>query len=211
MSKLVIAVACLLGFQIAHAQSFKVVKIAGKKAIVEVDDPKMINVNQTYTVGGGGDMMGSSYTGGSGGYKRDNALTFDFSYRTQSSPSISTLSLSGSYLWNLKQYEFGPLLGIANISGSGASTNVTTFGGLGYYNLNENKPGVPTVLAVVGELSITSGSGSSVTNISAGGNYRWFLLSGDHCFSTSLLYNLSQSSGNNTSGFSIESGIATYF
>lgn len=209
MSKLVIALTCLLSFQISHAQSFKVVKIAGKKAIVEVDDPKMINVNQTYNVGGG-DVMSSSYTG-SGGYKRDNAISFNFSYTSQSSPSISTLTLGGSYLWNLKQYELGPLVGIANVSGSGASTNVTTFGGIGFYNLNENKPGVPTVLSVVGQLSITSGSGSSITNISAGGNYRWFLLSGDHCFSTSLLYKMAQSSGNNTSGFAIESGIATYF
>lgn len=210
MPKLIVALACIFGFQLSHAQSFKVLKIAGKKAIVEVDDPKMININQTYNVGG--DTMGSSFMSGStGGFKRDNAIAFDFSYRTQSSPSISTLSLSGSYLWNLKQYEFGPLVGITNVSGSGSSTNVTTFGGIGYYNFNENKPGVPTVLAGVGQLAITSGSGSSVTNISVGGNYKWFLLSGDHCISSSLLYNIAQSSGNNTSGFSIESGIATYF
>jgi len=100
MSKLVIALTCLLSFQISHAQSFKVVKIAGKKAIVEVDDPKMINVNQTYNVGGG-DVMSSSYTG-SGGYKHDNAISFNFSYVSVSSSSVSTLTLAGSFLLNLK-------------------------------------------------------------------------------------------------------------
>jgi hypothetical protein len=210
MSKLFIVLA-IFGFQFAQAQTFKVVKIAGKKAIVEVDDPKSISVNQSYSVGGQG-MMGESMMGSAtGNTKRDNAIGFNFSYVTQSSPSISVLDFSGTYLWNLKQYEFGPLLGLTNVSGSGTSSNVTTFGGEGFYNFNENKPGVPTVLSAIGILSMTSGSGSSVTHISAGGNYRWFLLSGDHCFSASLLYNLAQSSGNNTSGFSINAGIMTYF
>jgi hypothetical protein len=207
MYKLMTALMCFLGVQMSHAQTFKVVKIAGKKAIVEVDDPKAISVNQYYNVGGQSLMTSP----GSGTYKRDNAIAFNFGYTSQSSPSISVLDFQGSYLWNLKQYEFGPIIGLTNISGSGASSNVTTFGGEGFYNFNENKPGVPTVLSAIGELTITSGSGTSVTHISAGGNYRWFLLSGDHCLSASLLYQLAQSSGNNTSGFALTGGIMTYF
>lgn len=203
MFKLIIALTCLISFQVSQAQSFKVIKIAGKKAIVEVDDPKMINVNQTYNVGGES-MMATS----GGSFKRDNAIGVTFSYTSVN--SVSILRLNGNYLWNLKQYEFGPILGLTTVSGSGSSST-TTFGGLGFYNLNENKPGVPTVLSIVGQLTIESGSGSSVTQIQGGGNYRWFLLSGDHCFSGSLLYQLNQSSGNNTSGFALTGGIITYF
>jgi hypothetical protein len=205
MLKLILALTCFLTFQTTHAQTFKIVKIAGKKAIVEVDDPRSISVNQSYNVGQS--MMATS----SGNYKRDHALGFNFSYTTQSSPSISRLNFDGFYLWNLKTYEVGPIVGLTSNSGGGVTNNTTTIGGIGYYNFNENRPGVETVLAAVGELAMTSGSGSSLTHIEAGGNYRWFLLSGDHCISASLLYELNQTSGNNTSGFALTGGIITYF
>jgi hypothetical protein len=188
-------------FQIAEAQTFKVVKIQGRKAIVEINDPSAVNLNQTYKVEGNSSSPTS--------FKRDNGIAANFSYSSRN--SVTDIQLGGTYLWNLKQYEFGPLVQLQNTSAGGVSTNITTFGGTGFYNFNENKVGVETVLSAVGTLSMSSGGGASNTNINLGGNYRWFLLSGDHCFSFSGLYKMVQASGANTSGFAIEAGIATYF
>ena len=201
MLKLALALCTLAFFQIAEAQTFKVVKIQGKKAIVEMSDPSLVNLNQTYNVGGS--------SGGPTSFKRDNAIAANFSYSSRS--SITEIQLGGTYLWNLKQYEFGPLVQLQNTSSGGVSSNITTFGGTGFYNFNENKVGVETVLSAVGTLSLSSGGGISTTNINLGGNYRWFLLSGDHCFSFSGLYKMVQASGASASGFALEAGIATYF
>lgn len=201
MHKIALAFCTLFLFQITEAQTFKVVKIQGRKAIVEINDPSMVNLNQTYNVSGN--------SGGPTSFKRDNAIAANFSYTSRN--SVTDIQLGGTYLWNLKQYEFGPLVRLQNTSSGGASTNITTFGGTGFYNFNENKVGVDTVLSAVGTVSMSSGGGLSTTNIDLGGNYRWFLLSGDHCFSFSGLYKMVQASGANSSGFALEAGIATYF
>lgn len=207
MIKFAFILAALFTFNLAQAQSFKVVRIQGKKAIVEISDPTMVSVNETYNVGVGSSSSG----GGKGSFKRDNAIDFTFSYLSQSNPTYSQMVLGGAYLWNMKSYEFGPELSLTNTTSGGSSTNTTTFGGLGYYNFNENKVGVETVMSAVGALSMTSGGGASTTNISLGGNYRWFLLSGDHCLSFSALYRMVQASGTSVSGFVLQGGIATYF
>ncbi len=189
-----------------YAQSFKVVKIQGKKAIVEVSDISSISLNETYQVGNNTAYQKTSF-------KRDHAIDASFSYLNQtSSPSSSILSLSASYLWNFKKYEIGPLLQLVNTSSSGFNTSSTSIGALGYYNFNENKPGVEGVISAVGQFSQASGSGSSsTTSLSAGANYRWFILSGDHCFSLSALYRTTQGSGSTASGIILSGGIATYF
>ena len=208
MNKHLLIASVFLISSLSHAQqSFKVVKIQGRKAIVEVADPSMLTLNQSYNVS---DASMPVSTGGKGG-KREHALGMDFTYQSTSNPTSSLLILAGDYLWNMRTYEVGPLLAIHNQSISGVSTNTTEFGGLGFYNFNENRPGVETILAAVGQLSVTSGVGSSTTNIAFGGNYRWFALSQDHCFSFSALYAMAQSSGTSASGFLIKGGISTYF
>lgn len=206
MSKLLLAILSVLTVATANAQSFKVIKIQGKKAIVEMSDPTMINVNQTYDVGGG-----STTSSGPTSFKRDYAVAATFSYTSTSSPSVSLMNLGGSFLWNMKAYEFGPTASISNTTSGSVSTSSSRFGAIGFYNFNENKVGVETVLSAVGSVEMSSGSGSSVTYIELGGNYRWFYLSGDHCFSFSGLYQMAQASGSSTSGFALEGGIMTYF
>ena len=208
MTKLLIIASVFLFSSLSLAQTFKVVKIQGRKAIVEMSDPTMVTLNQSYNVSDS--SMPSSSSGGKGG-NRNNALGMKFSYQSTSNPTASLLTLEGTYLWNMRTYEVGPLLAIRNQSVGGVSTNSTEFGGLGYYNFNENRPGVETVMAAEGQLSVTSGSGSSTTNIALGGNYRWFMLSQDHCFSFSALYAMAQSSGTSASGFLLKGGISTYF
>ncbi len=210
MKKLVPVLLSLIIFKTSQAQTFKVIKMQGKKAIVELNDPKMVNLNETYTVSHGGSESTSVATTTKGG-KRNNAVALDFSMSSQTSPSITTISLIGTYLWNLRQYEAGPVLGFTSTSGSGTSSNITVLGATGFYNFNENKPGVESILSAVGVLAVASGSGSSSTVISAGGNYRWFILSNDHCFTASALVTNASSGGSSTTSFGLTAGIATYF
>ena len=206
MIKLLFIASIFFTYNFSQAQSFKVIKLSGKKAIVEVNDPTLISVNQTYNVG----ETTSAPAVGKGG-KRENALAMNFSFINQTSPSVSLMTLSGNYLWNFKTYEVGPVLSLTNSSGGGVSTSTTEIGALGFYNFNPHKPGTETIFSILGQLTIGSGSGNSSTNISIGPNYKWFLLSSDHCFSFSALYKMSQASGTTVSGFLLTAGISTYF
>ncbi|MGZ3692552.1 MAG: hypothetical protein ACXVAX_13670, partial [Pseudobdellovibrio sp.] len=109
MSKILLAILTTLAFATAHAETFKVLKIQGKKAIVEMSDPTQVSLNKSYDVGGS-----STAPSGPTSFKRDNAIAANFSYTSQSSPSVSVMNLSGSYLWNMKTYEVGPVVGVAS-------------------------------------------------------------------------------------------------
>ena len=89
MIKFAFILVALFTFNFAQAQSFKVVRIQGKKAIVEVSDPTMISVNETYNVGT------STGGGGKSSFRRDNAIDFTFSYLSQSNPTFSQMVLGG--------------------------------------------------------------------------------------------------------------------
>lgn len=211
MTKLLLIASVFLTSNLALAQSFKVVKIQGKKAIVEVSDPSMISVNQSYNVGDSS-MPVSSAKGG----KRDHGIAFDLNITNQmTSPSVTQITANGTYLWNFKTYEIGPTLGLQSASGGGASTSSTVIGGLGHYNFNDNKPGVESIWSAVGKLAIGSSSGggasSSATIFGAGINYRNFLLSPDYCLTFSGIYQMQQVSGSSTSALVITGGIAAYF
>ena len=207
MNKLALALSTFIAINSAFAQSFKVVKIAGKKAIVEISDPKSIKLNETYNVGGSGEISTPAPMGKAG--KRNNAIGVNFGMSNVN--SITNTELGGFYLWNMKTYEVGPVVQFNSTSGGGISRSSSAFGAEGFYNFNENKPGVEGVLSAVDELLLSSGSGSSTTALVAGGNYRWFILSGDHCFSFSALYSTTSGSGTNVSGFLLSGGIITYF
>ena len=208
MKKFIVFVTVLSAFSLAEAQTFKVIKIQGKKAIVEVNDPTMVNVNQTYNVGGG-DSLAPSSSGKTGG--RDHGIALNFSFLSQSSPTASSMTLGGTYLWNFKKWEAGPSVSLTNLSAGGVTSNSTSIGGVGFWNFSENRIGVDKILAVTGGLGITSGSGNSTTLLYVGPNYRWFMLSQDHCFSMSAVYKMAQSSGSTASGFELLAGIATYY
>ncbi len=209
MKKIIALLTVLSALSLAEAQTFKVIKIQGKKAIVEVNDPTMVTVNQTYNVGGDSSSLAPYSAGKTGG--RDHGIALNFSFISRSSPSVSFMSLGGTYLWNFKKWEAGPSLSLSNSSFGGVTSNSTTIGGVGFWNFNENRLGVDKILSVTGGLGVTSGSGTSTTELYVGPNYRWFMLSQDHCFSMSAIYKMAQASGSTSSGFELSAGIATYY
>ena len=88
MTKLLLIASVFLAANLAQAQqSFKVVKIQGKKAIVEMSDPSMVTLNQSYNVS---DSSMPSSTGGKGG-ARNNALSMNFSFSSFNAKAPSLL------------------------------------------------------------------------------------------------------------------------
>ena len=203
MKQLFLFLSFILGTSIVYSQTFKVTKISGKKAIVEINDSKLVEVGETYKVG-----SRDSKNSGPISFKRDYGINSNFSLSNGNNTTI--VLINGNFLWNMKTFEVGPELTIINSSGGGSSVSSTEIGAIGYYNFVENKPGVSGIPSAIGAIGFRS-SGSSSVNISLGGNYRWFVLSGDHGFSFSALYNMQQSGGNSNSNFSINGGIVTYF
>lgn len=214
---LILILAVFMVFNISEAQSFKIIKIQGKKAIVEVDNVALIEVNKTYSTSTENVPLSKV---GKSSFKRDHAIGASFYYITSSALNTSTnsMSLSGEYLWNMKRYEYGPVLNYSSTSAGGIDTNSISVGGVGFYNFSENKVGTDKIFSLYGALAFGSTGGSvstSETTLQLGPNYRWFLLSGDHCLSVSALYTTGQrSSGGantSTSGFMLAGGIVTYF
>lgn len=207
MLRLVLTALLLTAFTAQAEQTFKIIKIQGKRAVVEMSDPASVSVNDSFSVG-----TGSVSTSVKTSFRREYGIAANFSYFNQTSaPTSSQLTLGGEFLWNFKQFEVGPVLQYLSTSSGGFNTSSTAFGALGYYNFNENKVGVEGVFSAVGRVTQSSGSGSSSTGLAAGLNYRWFVLSGDHCFSFSALYSTTQYSGATVSGIGLSGGIATYF
>lgn len=207
MFRLILMALLFIGFSAQAEQTFKVIKIQGKRAVVEMSDPSSVSINDSFSVG-----TGNSNTSVKTSFRRDYGLAANFSYLNQTTAPTSTqMTLGGEFLWNFKKYEIGPTLQYLSTSSGGFSTSSTQLGAIGYYNFNENKVGTEGVLSLVGRFTQSSGSGTSATNLAAGGNYRWFVLSGDHCFSFSALYSTTQTSGASVSGIIVSGGIATYF
>lgn len=207
MFRLTLTFFLLTAFTAQAEQTFKVIKIQGKRAVVEMSEPSGVSVNDSFSV-----ANGSSSTSVKTSFRRDYGIAANFSYFNQTSaPTSSQLTLGGEFLWNFKQFEAGPVLQYLSTSSGGFSTSSTSFGALGYFNFNENKVGVEGVFSALGRITQSSGSGSSSTGLAAGLNYRWFVLSGDHCFSFSALYSQTQLSGTTISGLGLSGGIATYF
>lgn len=175
-----------LGFSsIASAQQAKVVKVSGKKAIVQFPDDARPRVGQIIDLSGGG---GESSAGGSdsramviGGSAALSSLTTS---QGSNSASETGLSVNARYGWNASDMEYGGLGGLTYSSGATDSDRVLEAGGFFDYNLVANTPGTELVYGLgaegtFGSISQTRGSmertGSALT-LRGGGQVKWFPL-----------------------------------
>lgn len=214
--------------QTSFAQSLRILKIQGKKAIVEISDPSKVRVNDIYSFdiddSNSSDFSSQNSSTRTLNGSRKHALGFDLSFsylKTDTTNNDNTsFTLAGIYLWNFKSFEVGPTLSYGNFNQSGSQTNTVSGGAQFFYNFSDNKPGVESIfsLAAIATIgSTTPNSGNSTTTLTAmtGLNYRWFGLSPNFCISISALYSYAKVSGNlneaNTSGAKILGGLTTYF
>ncbi len=185
----------------AHAQTVRVTKVAGKKAVVVRESGPALQVGQLLT--GGGELnendldsaVGSSSTsmGGKSVGSRDHTISGSAQFSSTSSESStpnskkvtsSQLTLSAGYGWNKKIFEYGPRFSITRNSPGNNTTN-TSFGLGGFfdYNFMPNVPGADMVYFAGASLdyrrSSSDAAGSSDSDgidLFVGPGLKWFPL-----------------------------------
>lgn len=209
---------------LAHAQQAKVIKVKGQQAIVQFPPGTPPVVGEMIPVGGSAVNEGGG-TSGRGSRAHLLAVSGQISFTNNSATSNSTtgFTVQGRYGWNQEIFEFGPLAQIGYTSTTGKSTRTLLGGGFFDFNFIPNKPGVQTVYGVgatadFGQFSETTGSvetSTSLLEIFAGGNIKWFGLSENVALRGDAGFQLARSSvnGANTtnSGLLIMAGLAFYF
>jgi hypothetical protein len=226
--RLIAALVLIVGVGIvqtgAEAQEARVIKVQGKKAIVQFDDGYKPKVGEI--LGGGGEESGGGSGASSGG--RDTIIggSGDFSSlsTTPGGASTTRLSLSPRYGWNAVDMEYGLLGEFTYQSSTGSSSRSIGIGGFFDYNLVPNKVGNDMVygLGALGSYVTTATTvGSLETNSSSmklevGGQVKWFALGNSVAIRGDGVYSYIQNtpaSGSSTtqSGFVVRGGLYVYF
>lgn len=183
----------------AQAQSVRVTKVSGKKAIVVRESGPPLKVGMVLN-GEGGDELGDSDLDASGGASGGGKSSGSRGHTLGGGASLSTTStdtgtaknnstqidLDARYGWNKKVMEFGPhfRLGRSSTKVGNTDTSSTTFGLGGFfdYNFQPNVPGAEMIWAAGATLdwrnSSTSsgGSDSSTIDFFIGPALKWFPL-----------------------------------
>jgi len=208
----------------AEAQEARVIKVQGKKAIVQFDDGYKPKVGEI--LGGGGGDSGGGGGGSSGG--RDTILGGSAEFSSLSTnpggASTSGLSLAVRYGWNAVDMEYGPIGSFSYATASSSSSRAIGVGGFFDYNLVPNKVGNDMVygLGAMGTyVTTTTTTGSVESNSSTmkfelGGQVKWFALGNSVAIRGDGVYSHEQitpASGTSTtrSGFVVRGGLYVYF
>ncbi len=210
---------------VASAQQAKVVKVSGKKAIVQFPDDARPRVGQMIDLGGGD---GESSGGGGGG--SDSRATIiggsaELSNQSTSGSTSSTTNfgVTARYGWNAGDMEYGGLGTLSYTSATGSSARIIEAGGFFDYNLVANTPGTELVYGLgaegkFGSLSSTVGNAEvtgTVMTFQGGGQLKWFPLGNSVAIRGDAVYRYaSTSSGGvsaNTSGLVVKGGFYIYF
>ncbi len=215
----------------AFAQTAKVIKVSGKKAIVQFPDDSRPRVGQTIDLGGGGGMssMDGGSGGGGGGGTGSRAMiaggSAEFSSLTPSGSSTSSTRIGADarYGWNAGVMEYGALGTMVFVSSTGTSSRLLSAGGFFDYNLVPNTPGTEMVygamaLGKFGQASTTSGNlevSGTIMTIEVGGQLKWFPLGNSVAIRGDLLYRMESASdsvrASAASGIVAKGGFYIYF
>ena len=210
---------------VASAQQAKVVKVSGKKAIVQFPDDARPKVGQMIDLGGGG---GESSGGGGGG--SDSRATIiggsaELSNQSTSGSTSSTTNfgVTARYGWNAGDMEYGGLGTLSYTSATGSSKRTLGAGGFFDYNLVPNVPGTDLVyglgaegqFASVSETTVNAETSNTQMTFQGGGQVKWFPLGnavairGDAVYRYTSVSAAGQSS--NISGLVVKAGFYIYF
>lgn len=207
----------------ANAQTAKVVKVSGKKAIVQFPDDARPRVGQTIDLSGGG---GGDMGGGGGGGSRATIIGGSAALSSLSAgggSSTTQLEVSARYGWNNGTMEYGPLGALTYASSTGSSSRVIAAGGFFDYNLVENTPGNDLVYGLGAQASFASTSrtpgSAEVTgtqmSFQGGGQFKWFPLGNTVAVRGDAVYKYTSWSeggiSGNDSGIVVLGGFYIYF
>lgn len=203
MFKILASVTILLGLlttTTSFAQQAKVLKVQGRKAIVQFPEDSRPRVGQVLDLGGPVSMDGSSGMSATGDRSMIIGGSAILSNLTPSGASTSGTSfgVDGRYGWNKGIMEYGAIGGITYYTTTGASSRRLEAGGFFDYNLVPNTPGTEIVyggaaLGKLGSLSSTAGnneiSGTLMT-LEVGGQLKWFPLGNTVAVRGDVLYRM---------------------
>jgi hypothetical protein len=209
---------------VASAQQAKVVKVSGKKAIVQFPDDARPRVGQMIDLGGGGE---SSSGGGGGSDSRAMVIggSAELSNLSTSGSSTSTTTLGATarYGWNAGDMEYGPLGVLEYETRTGYSKRTLGAGGFFDYNLVPNVPGTELVyglgaegqFASVSETTGNAEASSTQMTFQGGGQVKWFPLGNSVAIRGDAVYRYTSVSvagvSANISGLVIKAGFYIYF
>lgn len=206
-----------------RADQAKVLKVQGKKAIVQFPDDARPRVGQLIDLGGSGSevSMAAGHGSGSRNIIVGGSAAFSSLTSSTSSASSSTLDLLARYGWNKGEMEYGGIGSFYYTSVTGSSTRQIGVGGFFDYNLIPNTPGTELVYGAGGELqyamvSVTTGaaeSSSSLIRLQGGGQVKWFPFGNTVAIRGDLVYRYQQSGSPTTtiSGLVALGGLYVYF
>ena len=215
----------------AFAQTAKVIKVSGKKAIVQFPDDSRPRVGQTIDLGGGGGGMASMGDGGGGGGGGTGSRAMiaggsaEFTSLTPSGGSTSSTRIGADarYGWNAGVMEYGAVGTMVFTSSTGTSGRILSAGGFFDYNLVPNTPGTEVVygamaLGKFGQISSTTGAletSGTIMTIEVGGQLKWFPLGNSVAIRGDLLYRMESASdsikASASSGIVAKGGFYIYF
>jgi hypothetical protein len=216
----------------AHAQTFRVKKVKGNRAVIELPKGVTLDEGSKYSIDASGVKEEMSLGDGSGTCAHTLGLEFVFSSTSvetktaiaTSKTNTSDFNVLGMYGWNTGQMEYGPILGLDWDKTGSTSTRTFSLGGFFDYNLIPNKVGTDLVYGVGGVLSLEFGSSdnsigsSSSTNgyeFRAGPFLKWFGLGSSTCVrgDAVLDYDHTKTSTRETTetGIKLLAGLQTYF
>lgn len=185
------------------AQQAKVIKVQGRKAIVQFPEDNRPRVGQVLDLSGGAvSIAGESHSssGPSGPRSMIIGGSGELSSLTPSGSSTSStrLALDARYGWNMGIMEYGAIGTISYYSTTGSSSRKLEAGGFFDYNLVPNVTGTDLVYggmatAKIGQLGYTAGnaelSGTLMT-LEFGGQLKWFPLGNNVAVRGDVLYRL---------------------
>jgi hypothetical protein len=235
MKVTVFALAMLLS-SAAHAQSFKVVKVKGNKAVIELPKGITLEKGERYTIdaeksGESAAEVTSEDTGSRARVVGGEADLFVGS-TNRKTPTRSTsesgmqFSIAGKFGWNTGQLEYGPLLALAYESDSDSKNRTIAIGGFFDYNFTPNTFGVETIYGLGAMLSVgqiatetsasrTTTDSSTILSFFAGPFAKWFVFGHSTCLRGDLGLRYSSlsedSTTTTTTGLGGSVGFETYF
>ena len=223
--RLIAAALLLITSFTATAQSAKVIKVSGRKAIVQTPPGTELKVGQTLSAEGtssdhDSDSSGPGINGDRNHSMGGNAEFTSISQsRSGNSTTVSNFEINGRFGWNQREMEFGPIAGIANTNAGGITATALMFGGFFDYNFVPNAPGTKLVYAAGGTFKIgtasVAGSSGTTWELFGAGILKWFPLMIPVAVRSEagLVYGSSSAGGGTTTstGIQILAGFDIYF
>ncbi len=149
------------------AQSFKVDKVRGKKAIIEILDGRFVP-GETYQVDGKSKDQDDEFSdfeskGRPVAAQRARFINFGFGFQSGSakvsgigSDSVTDFDIDLLYGWNRRQFEYGPMFQYSSKTIANSTSSILAIGGFYDYNLVPHTNAREWIYGLTGRASLGS-------------------------------------------------------